>query len=132
MMQDIGLFEVIVRTISQYRTDLALVILSVPEYETYEKIARKYEIKLLFELFADRAYADSGRLLNRQERGALIDDKKEVLERVECLLKKGYLESFHGKRLYMKADTLCIHSDTTTAVDLVTVLKDLLAKYRDR
>jgi len=131
MMRDLTLFETIVQTISSYRSTLPLVILSLPDVSVYERIADQYGVKLLYELFADRNYTDEGRLVPRGEPHAVISDESEVVARVEKLLKDGVIESVHGKVLHLRGDTLCIHSDTPTAQNLVRTLRNTIDAYRD-
>ena len=130
MMRDLALFETVVRTLSLYENPLPLVLLSLPDTSKYEAIAEKYGISLRYELFADRNYTDEGRLVLRSETNAVIADIEEVAARTRMLLKEGVIESVGGKRLHLKADTLCVHSDTPTAQALVMTLRDIIDAYR--
>ncbi|QOR61385.1 5-oxoprolinase subunit PxpA [Sulfurovum sp. ST-21] len=131
MMKEPLLFESIVHSIAKYNIDLPLVILSTPQSQQYEEIAEKYGIRLMYELFADRAYTNEGRLVSRSEKGAVIEDESEVLGRIGRLLEEGVLESNDGALLHLKADTLCVHGDTKTARSLVIALRDMIDAYRD-
>ena len=132
MMRDLSLFETIVKSLAMYEHDLPLVILSLPDTTPYETIAEKYGVSLYYELFADRAYTSEGKLVPRTEDGAVISDEAMVLQRVERLLKEGTVESQDGTPLHLKADTLCVHSDTQSARDLVVALRSLIDAYRAR
>ncbi len=127
MMQDEEIFKSIAKAISKYDVSIKLMILSSSKNIYYETLAKKYGITLLFELFADRAYTDEGFLLARQKKGAVITDTKRVFKQVKRLLTKGNIKSISGKKLKLKADTLCVHGDNQSALELIKAL----ARLRD-
>ena len=127
MMEDEQIFRAIAKAIAKYDVSIKLMILSSSKNKYYKTLAKKYGISLLYELFADRAYTDKGFLVSRQEKGAVITDSKEVLKRMKQLLTKGSIKSINGKKLKLKADTLCVHGDNESALELI----EALAKLRD-
>jgi UPF0271 protein len=70
------------------------------------------------EAFADRAYEADGSLVSRSQPGAVIEDVDLVAERMVRLVNEGVIETIDGHLLTMEADTICIHSDTPSAVAL--------------
>lgn len=122
MMRDESIFRAIAKAISKFDTKLKLMILSSIKNDTYQKIAKKYEITLLYEVFADRAYTNEGTLVPRSQKNALITSKKEVRQRAKLLMKKGIVKSIEGKKLKLKADTLCVHGDNRSALKLIKSL----------
>ncbi|HIM93730.1 MAG TPA: 5-oxoprolinase subunit PxpA [Campylobacterales bacterium] len=122
MMRDESIFRAIAKAISKFDTKLKLMILSSIKNDTYQKIAKKYEITLLYEVFADRAYTNEGTLVPRSQKNALITSKKEVRQRAKLLIKKGIVKSIEGKKLKLKADTLCVHGDNRSALKLIKSL----------
>ena len=122
MMRDESIFIAIAKAISKFDTKLKLMILSSIKNDTYQKIAKKYEITLLYEVFADRAYTNEGTLVPRSQKNALITSKKEVRQRAKLLMKKGIVKSIEGKKLKLKADTLCVHGDNRSALKLIKSL----------
>jgi len=127
MMQDEEIFRSIAKAVSKYDTSIKLMILSSSKNKHYQNLAKKYDIELLYEIFADRAYTDKGFLVSREEKGAVITDRKQVIKRMKQLLKKGIIKSINGKKLKLQADTLCVHGDNQSALDLI----EALAKLRD-
>ncbi len=127
MMEDEQIFRAIAKAIAKYDISIKLMILSSSKNRYYKTLAKKYGISLLYELFADRAYTDKGFLVSRQEKGAVITDSKQVLKRMKRLLTKGSIKSINGKKLKLKADTLCVHGDNESALELI----EALAKLRD-
>ncbi|MFI5385711.1 MAG: LamB/YcsF family protein [Fimbriimonadales bacterium] len=75
----------------------------------HEEIAKRAEVFLFREGFADRAYREDGTLVPRSEPGAVYDDP--ALVRAQVL------------RLAAKVDSICLHGDTPDALgfaELVT------------
>ncbi|MEA3491446.1 MAG: 5-oxoprolinase subunit PxpA [Campylobacterota bacterium] len=129
MMKEMEIFKAIAKAISKYDSSIKLMILSSTKNDHYEKIAQKYGISLLYEVFADRAYTDEGFLVPRTQQGAIISDREEMMRRVKLLLDQGAIETISGKKLYLKADTICVHGDNATAVELIRSLHKLKNEY---
>ncbi|CAA6817784.1 MAG: Lactam utilization protein LamB [uncultured Sulfurovum sp.] len=125
MMQDESIFRSIAKAIAKFDTNLKLMILSSSKNKNYAKIAQKYNICLLYEVFADRAYTNEGLLVPRSENNAVITEKEKVLERAKQLMKKGSLTSIDGKKLKLKVDALCVHGDNKSALKLIKSLHKL-------
>ena len=126
MMRDEDIFRAIVSSISKYDKNLKLMILSSPKNESYTKIADKYDINLLFEVFADRAYMDDGSLMPRSMQGAVLGSSDEVLHRLEFLLNNGVIKSHTQKILKLKADCICVHGDNAHALSIVKAMREFL------
>ena len=125
MMKDMEVFKAVAKAVSKYDKTLKLMILSTTDNETFEALADKYGISLLYEVFADRAYQDDGKLVPRSSEGAVLHSIDEVLKRAKLLHEEGMIESISGKRFALKADTLCVHGDTDNALELIKALKSL-------
>jgi UPF0271 protein len=80
-------------------------------------------LKVAHEIFADRAYADDGRLQPRGEPGAVITDAGAALARVREMLSEGALVTVSGRRLKTPIDSICVHGDTAHAVDMANALR---------
>ncbi|CAA6802896.1 MAG: Lactam utilization protein LamB [uncultured Sulfurovum sp.] len=125
MMQDESIFRSIAKAVAKFDTNLKLMILSSSKNDNYANIANKYNISLLYEVFADRAYTNEGLLVPRGQHNAVISGKEEVLERAKQLMRKGSLKSISGKKLKLKADALCVHGDNKSALKLIKSLHKL-------
>ena len=123
MMNKENVFRAILNAISSYDKSLNLMILSSPKNVEYAKIAKAYNISLLYEVFADRNYNDDGSLVSRSEDNAVIHDEKEVISRVKNLKEKGTLNSISGKELALEVDALCVHGDTQNALEFIKILR---------
>lgn len=125
MMRDLDVFKAICKAVSKYDKKIKLMILSNAQNEKFSKIAKKYGVKLLFEVFADRGYKDDGSLVKRGEKGDLLSSDKEVIKRAKLLLKNGVIQSVNSKKLKLKADTICVHGDNEHALKLIKALHSL-------
>ena len=123
MMKDDDIFISILKAISSYNISIKLMILSTLNNDKYEKIATKYNIELIYEVFADRNYTNDGYLVPRSQDNAVIYDEKIILNRITTLKNDGYLQSIDDKKLYIKSDSICIHGDNEKAIDFIKLLK---------
>lgn len=80
------------------------------------------------EAFADRAYHADGSLVSRSVPGAVIEDPDAVAARIIRLVQEGVIETIDGDLLRLEADTVCIHSDTATAVPIARAIR---ARFTD-
>jgi UPF0271 protein len=70
------------------------------------------------EAFADRRYEPDGSLRSRAKPGAMIQDAAEAAaQAVGIALGRGVVAS-NGARVEVRAATICLHSDTTGAVEI--------------
>jgi len=125
MMKNEEVFKSIAKAVAKFDTKIKLMILSTANNKKYAEIAQRYNISLLYEVFADRAYTDEGLLVPRSEKNAVISNKEEVKKRAKQLIKKGFFKSINGKKLKLQADALCVHGDTKSALKLVKSLHKL-------
>src|SRR6266436_795753 len=72
---------------------------------------RAVDPNLIFEVFADRAYEDTGSLVSRRKPGAVLHDAKQIADRVVRMVQDGAVVSVTGKVIKMRTDTVCIHGD---------------------
>ena len=126
MMKEMEVFEAICKAVSKYDTNIKLLILSTTQNHTFAVIAKKYNVSLLYEVFADRAYTKEGYLVPRSHNDAVLTLKEEVLERATLLLQKGCIKTITGTSIKLEADTLCVHGDTPNALELIKSLHTLL------
>ena len=129
MMRDEQIFTAIVKAISKYDSSIKLMILSSSKNSIYARVAKKYGISLLYELFADRAYSDNGFLEPRTHKGAVLN-YQEVIDRAKLLLERGVVKSINNQELKLQADTLCVHGDNMEALGIVKRLISLLASLK--
>ena len=68
------------------------------------------------EIYADRAYDDTGNLVSRKLPGAVLHDPEEAAARVQAMVREGAIISNSGKRIPVAIDTVCVHGDNPVAV----------------
>jgi len=79
-------------------------------------------LALVQEAFADRAYRSDGTLVPRSEPGALLQTGQAVAHQLREIL-KGYVIGIDGQRVFLDADSLCIHTDTPHAVEFARLVR---------
>lgn len=82
------------------------------EGTAHEEIAKRAEVLLLREGFADRGYRENGTLIPRGEPGAVFDDPNEVQAQV--------------LRLAPLVDSICLHGDTPDALEFAELVTKTL------
>ena len=88
-----------------------------------ERAGRTLGLRVAREGFCDRLYDDDGNLTSRSIPGAVIKDPKVAAERVVDMVRNGEIVSRNGKRIACKIDTLCVHGDEPTAVDVARAVR---------
>lgn len=127
MMRDDNVIRAIMSGVSRVDKSLKLMILSTKQNDKYEKLASEYGLELIYEVFADRAYTDEGYLVPRTQKGAVIHELQSVLDRIDLLKDEGKLITINGKKIELRADSMCVHGDNAEAVEFVKALR----KYID-
>jgi UPF0271 protein len=75
-------------------------------------------LAVLNEAFADRRYDSGGQLVSRETRDALIVDPAAAAEQARVLARGGPIETLDGGAVRIRADTICLHSDTPNALNI--------------
>lgn len=83
----------------------------------YVQRAPAFGLAAIREGFADRAYSDDGRLVPRSMPDAVLTDEAAVLRQVTQLA-RGTVTTINGAVIRVRAESLCLHSDTPGAADL--------------
>ena len=122
MMSDLRIFEDVAKSVSLYDSSLPLMILSQADNSVHKAVADKYNVSLLYEVFADRNYTQEGHLVPRTNADAVIKDDKKVLERLDTL-KEGFIYSVSNEKLSLPCDSLCVHSDSPNAFTFIQTIR---------
>ncbi len=88
--------------------------------------AKDVGLKTASEVFADRAYTNDGKLVSRNEEGAVIHDEKLCRKRVLKMVQNGLIDTINGKEIAIQADTVCLHGDNPEAIALARNIHDYL------
>ncbi len=90
--------------------------------------AKDAGLKTREEVFADRAYTDSGLLVPRSIPGAVLQKAEHGIANVLEMVEKGELTSIDGKKIKVNAETVCVHGDHENALAFAQLLHDSLTK----
>jgi 5-oxoprolinase (ATP-hydrolysing) subunit A len=102
--------------------DPELIFVVMPGLET-ERAGERLGLPLAREIYADRAYADTGNLLPRKVEGAVIHDAVVARERVLEMVREGAIVTASGARLPARIDSICVHGDTPGAVAMAREIR---------
>jgi UPF0271 protein len=109
----------VARAVLQVNPGLVLVTLAGPKGESTSSIYREMGLTVAREAFPDRAYNADGTLVPRGSSGAVVEDPDEVVGRVHSLARDNAVLAATGETVPLQAQTVCVHGDTPTAVELV-------------
>jgi UPF0271 protein len=99
-----------------------LVMLSLPGSEL-EAAAQRAGLRSAREGFIDRAYESSGRLVPRSNPGAVLHDVDAAAARAAAMASAESITTIDGGTLRLELDSLCVHSDSTRALEMVTMAR---------
>ncbi|MBX9710828.1 MAG: LamB/YcsF family protein [Xanthobacteraceae bacterium] len=86
-------------------------------------------LRLIYEIYADRAYEDDAQLVPRRKPGAVLHDMNQIAQRVIRMVQDQAVTSVSGKTIRIPVDTVCIHGDTPGAVDIARAVRRSLAAH---
>ena len=121
--RDQGLADAIAR--ATLAVDRHLVLVGLSGSRLLEA-GRNVGLAVASEVFADRAYDANGALVSRSRRGAVLTEPDEVVERALHMVREGAVVAATGERVDLRADTICVHGDTSGAADLTGRLRSAL------
>lgn len=124
--------EVVARAVAEaivsVDPDLLYIALAGAKGEMMTRIGKNVGLKVVYEAFPDRAYTPEGNLVPRREPGAVIKDPQEVARRALRMATEGVVIAVDDTSIPIEAQTLCVHGDTPSAVDLVRNIHETLEK----
>ena len=94
-------------------------LMSTRDNSAAQTLADELGVTLWFEVFADRAYDPDGRLVSRDQPGAVHHDTETVAAQALSLAMGEALVASDGSPLRLLADTLCVHGDNAGSVAAV-------------
>jgi len=93
-----------------------------------ERCAQTVGVPFVREWFADRNYLANGQLVPRSHTQALVISPREVYERVARAVRDGVVQTIDGAELHVAVQTICVHSDTPGAADLLRAVRSALTE----
>jgi 5-oxoprolinase (ATP-hydrolysing) subunit A len=93
-----------------------------------ETAARAHGLAVAREIYADRAYTDTGLLVERSQPGAVLKDPEEAAKRATEMVLEGAIITISGRRLATRIDSICVHGDTPNAVVMARAMRARLER----
>merc|ERR1711965_119224 len=118
--EDIELATIIAKTIYKISKDL---IYLVPTGSKMEEAAKRFNMKIACEIFADRNYEDDGNLVSRKKSHALITDPELARNHVLSMVKNQAINCHSGKQIPCEIDSVCIHGDNSNSLATAKFIK---------
>jgi 5-oxoprolinase (ATP-hydrolysing) subunit A len=109
--------------------DLKFVALAGKKGETMRLVGEELGLNVVYEAFPDRAYTPEGTLVSRKEPGAVISEPEIVAKRALDMA-NGFVKAVDGSMIELEVQTLCVHGDNLSAIDLVKNIKNILKKNK--
>lgn len=120
---DAGVAGALVRAMKAVDPGLVCLAIALSEQE---RQAREAGLRVVSEVFADRAYSETGSLAPRSLPGAVLHDPTEVAARCVRMVRGGEVETMGGARLKVRVESICVHSDTPGAVAVAQAVRAAL------
>ena len=121
--EDINLATILAKVIKSINPEL---IYLVPTGSKMEQAAKKLDMKIACEIFADRNYEDDGNLVSRKKPNALITDPALAKKHVLNMVKNQALNCHSGKQIPCEIDSVCIHGDNLSSLNTAKAVKENL------
>jgi len=118
--EDLELATTLAKAINEISKDL---IYLVPTGSQMQVAAKKFNMKIACEIFADRNYEDDGNLVSRKQPHALITDPEEAKKHVLSMVKNQSLNCHSGKKIPCEIDSVCIHGDNESSLATAISIK---------
>jgi UPF0271 protein len=115
----------VMQAISEHPQELKFMLQATPQSDMHKQEALIFELDLIFEVFADRCYADDGALLNRKLPGA-VHNQEKMLSQVAQLKKERSITTVSGRVLSLEADSICVHGDNAEGVAAIKQIRELI------
>ena len=102
------------------------IIFLVPTGSQMEIAAKKLNMKIACEIFADRNYEDDGNLVSRSKDHALITNPEAAKKHVLSMVKNQALNCYSGKQMPCEIDSVCIHGDNQSSLATAKSIRENL------
>jgi UPF0271 protein len=93
----------------------------------HERVYPAEGLEFISEYYADLDYGDDGMVIITREHHAF--DPRRAAERAVRAVREGVAVSVNGKDVQVRADCICVHSDTPNAIELARAVKEAVAEY---
>jgi UPF0271 protein len=109
----------------------AVEVFGVPLYglagTLHEKVCRERNLPFVAEFYSDLDYADDGTLVITRVHHAI--DPTDAAERCLRAIQEEKTRSLSGADVPVRAESICVHSDTPGAIDIARAVHSAVAPY---
>ncbi|MBO6523706.1 MAG: 5-oxoprolinase subunit PxpA [Balneolaceae bacterium] len=125
-VKDKATSEIVISAIKQASPGIKVYL---PEGSFSSIMAKEEGLEVIYEVFADRAYEDDLRLRSRALPDAVLHNETDVITQLRHLILEGKVLTYSGVKKPIKAETICLHSDTPGAITLAQTINTFLRKH---
>ncbi|ODP31650.1 LamB/YcsF family protein [Pandoraea sp. ISTKB] len=115
--------EIFIKAIRKLNPEL---ILSAMAATPLWHVGMQSGLRVISEIYADRAYTDDFKLKSRKLPGAVIHDAEQSAKHVLAMVTEGCIIAESGKRLKVDIDTVCVHGDSPNAIGMAGAVRAAL------
>jgi 5-oxoprolinase (ATP-hydrolysing) subunit A len=119
-VEDEAIARAIARAVKVTGRDLWLL---APAGTKLETAGLEQGLAVAREIYADRAYTDTGCLVERSCPGAVLHDAEGAAARVLSMVSEGAIITSSGKRFGVGIDSICVHGDSPSAVAMAKAVR---------
>lgn len=123
--KDEQLAQIYLETMEEFHGKVKLY---VPFNSVIAKMALDRGFDLWYEGFADRNYNPDLSLVSRKLQNAIIHKPGDVLKHILPMIKENRVVSVTGEYCHIAVNTLCVHGDTDSALEILMYLSKELPK----
>ena len=120
-----ALARAIARAVAAFDRSLALIALAG---SCVMEAGRAEGLRVVSEVYADRAYEPDGSLVSRRKPGSVIHEPDDVVRRVVRMATDGTVAASDGSTLRLDAESVCVHGDTPGAAELTRRIREELER----
>lgn len=121
--EDKNLAGVIVQAVQDFDENL---IFLAPVLSELAAAAIESKLKVALEIFADRAYTDTGSLVSRKLPGAVLSEAETCIKHVQAMIHARGVVTVNGHVLETEFHSICLHGDNAHAVDTAEKIRTAL------
>lgn len=121
--EDAALADTVARAVRAFDRNL---ILLAPALSELSRAGRRAGLVVAEEVFADRAYTETGSLIPRREPGAVLEDSAACVAQALAMLDSGGIVTRKGRVLATPIHSICVHGDSPAAVATARALSAAL------
>jgi UPF0271 protein len=126
--EDESIAKATAEAIAKLDPSILYLIMGGSKGEIAHKAGKEAGLKIAREAYPDRAYLPDGSLVSRKQPGAVIKESERVAERAVRMAVEKKVMAIDGTLIDLQADTICVHGDNPSAVEIVRKIKNDLKK----